>query len=51
MHYSEDDYIKIIMFISDRSKGLANAIVKVFPSHIITIYAIFKQISSKQIAS
>ncbi|XP_039140557.1 uncharacterized protein LOC120277782 [Dioscorea cayenensis subsp. rotundata] len=30
--YGEDDYHKIITFISDRSKGLVNAIAKVFPS-------------------
>ncbi|XP_039130959.1 uncharacterized protein LOC120267387 [Dioscorea cayenensis subsp. rotundata] len=30
--YSEDDYHKIITFISNRSKGLVNAIAKVFPS-------------------
>ncbi|XP_039131868.1 uncharacterized protein LOC120268609 [Dioscorea cayenensis subsp. rotundata] len=30
--YGEDDYHKIITFILDRSKGLVNAIAKVFPS-------------------
>ncbi|XP_039143981.1 uncharacterized protein LOC120281133 [Dioscorea cayenensis subsp. rotundata] len=30
--YGQDDYHKIITFISDRSKGLVNAIAKVFPS-------------------
>ncbi|XP_039140448.1 uncharacterized protein LOC120277657 [Dioscorea cayenensis subsp. rotundata] len=30
--YGDDDYTNIIIFISDRSKGLVNAIAKVFPS-------------------
>ena len=30
--YGKDDYDTIITFISDRSKGLVNAIAKVFPS-------------------
>lgn len=30
--YGDDDYTNIITFISDRSKGLVNAIAKVFPS-------------------
>ena len=30
--YGEEDYNKIITFISDRSKGLVNAVAKVFPS-------------------
>ncbi|XP_039114503.1 uncharacterized protein LOC120249877 [Dioscorea cayenensis subsp. rotundata] len=30
--YDDDEYVKIITFISDRSKDLINAIAKVFPS-------------------
>ncbi|XP_039117893.1 uncharacterized protein LOC120253679 [Dioscorea cayenensis subsp. rotundata] len=30
--YGKDDYDKIITFISDRSKGLINVVMKVFPS-------------------
>ncbi|XP_039126995.1 uncharacterized protein LOC120263173 [Dioscorea cayenensis subsp. rotundata] len=30
--YGEDDYDKVIKFISDRSKGLVNAVARVFPS-------------------
>ncbi|XP_039137426.1 uncharacterized protein LOC120274955 [Dioscorea cayenensis subsp. rotundata] len=30
--YGEDDYDKVITFISDRSKGLVNAVSRVFPS-------------------
>lgn len=30
--YGDDDYDKVITFVSDKSKGLAKAVVKVFPS-------------------
>ncbi|XP_039141186.1 uncharacterized protein LOC120278458 [Dioscorea cayenensis subsp. rotundata] len=30
--YDNDEYVKLITFISDRSKGLINAVAKVFPS-------------------
>ncbi|XP_039138740.1 uncharacterized protein LOC120276066 [Dioscorea cayenensis subsp. rotundata] len=30
--YDDDEYVKIITFISDRSKGLINAVAKVLPS-------------------
>ncbi|XP_039118718.1 uncharacterized protein LOC120254745 [Dioscorea cayenensis subsp. rotundata] len=30
--YDDDEYVKLIMFISDRSKGLINAVAKVLPS-------------------
>ncbi|XP_039114636.1 uncharacterized protein LOC120249979 [Dioscorea cayenensis subsp. rotundata] len=30
--YDDDEYVKIITFISDRSKGLINVVAKVFPS-------------------
>ncbi|XP_039133259.1 uncharacterized protein LOC120270312 [Dioscorea cayenensis subsp. rotundata] len=30
--YDDDEYVKLITFISNRSKGLINAVLKVFPS-------------------
>ncbi|XP_039118051.1 uncharacterized protein LOC120253919 [Dioscorea cayenensis subsp. rotundata] len=30
--YNDDEYVKLITFISDRSKGLINAVAKIFPS-------------------
>lgn len=36
--YGDDDYDKVINFMSDMSKGLANGVMKVFPSALCGIY-------------
>ena len=42
--YGDNDYDKIITFISDRSKGLVNSIAKVFlPPCMVIVYDIRKQ--------